>query len=1124
MRKRFSLFSIALFLAGMLVIGSQSPFVDSQQISEANENKGDLQKDWKTISKMIRRVDSLPKQRCLSLSLQGTKEEVGNAELLSSEKELSKFQGPNTVTYKDHPALTDGGGGYLVKFWENSSSQPPLLYSLQMRGSTDTGATWHTPTVWSIPYPPGYPGYFPQSDALPKYPSLKHWGPLGAYEHVFYGTCVCPPEYHVGGEPQIFVIKNIMDDTTWAKWRWAFDESGGTSNMKSAEIAVDSSQTYENPLAEDRPWGIQGLILSQSLSSIDAPYLFWQFTEGGRGLISYYSGLENCQSIYASIDPVIASAYTCWDWPDPNNGDQYVLYIRRDPWDLMTKESNVTPQFAWEPQLEGWYMTDPTLNLEHPVMAARGGNLVILTERVDINSPNDVDILSWHCYDGDPAHLGGQFSYVGVVANSTGNERYPEIAWVEGNYFIATYWQDYKLYACKSCGGGAWSDSVQVSLVGDSVLMDYHAADLSDHGTKLIYSYLSGGNHELRMVDLGLGIFPPSTQAPYEPQCWSPVSGSTDVSPDSVVLVWAGGDQDGDCITYDIYLGSDDPPPLVDSESVKETYQPGTLLPFTTYYWMIVARDDQGTTSSLVWNFTTGAPVPHVLSLSPSQNDLAVPVTSNISVVFDYDIEPATLTNSTVLINARSTGLHQGTISYDIPTKTLTVNPFDDFAVGEEVTVTLTSDILSSYGLPLHSYAWSFTTQTNVAEGVFGPDSTYTVGSKPRGVFAADLDDDGDLDLAIANEGTDRVSIMRNKGNGKFTSPSVYIVGDGPVSISVADFDRDGDLDIATANNLSDNVSVLLNNGNGTFAAQSVYAVGDMPRSVFASDLNGDGYPDLAVANEGNDNVSILLNLGNGTFATQSITPGVGDGPWSVVSADLDGDGDLDLATANANSDNVGILLNNGDGTFAPQPSYATGDSCRSVIASDLDGDGDADLATANSNADNVSVLMNNGDATFAPAVFYPVGDNPVCLFANDLDGDGDPDLLVADADADRVSVLMNNGDGTFASHSLYQVGDSPRSLFAADLENDGDIDLVTANWLSNNVSVLFSFLRGDVNADGVIDAADVVYLTNYLYIHGPKPLPLAAGDVNCDGSADAADVVYLTNYLYIHGPPPGCP
>ncbi len=62
---------------------------------------------------------------------------------------------------------------------------------------------------------------------------------------------------------------------------------------------------------------------------------------------------------------------------------------------------------------------------------------------------------------------------------------------------------------------------------------------------------------------------------------------------------------------------------------------------------------------------------------------------------------------------------------------------------------------------------------------------------------------------------------------------------------------------------------------------------------------------------------------------------------------------------------------------------------------------------------------------------------------------------------------------------------------------------------------------RGDANGDGVINAADVVYLINYLFISGPEPIPMEAGDVNCDGLINASDVVYLINYLFIGGPPP---
>jgi len=64
----------------------------------------------------------------------------------------------------------------------------------------------------------------------------------------------------------------------------------------------------------------------------------------------------------------------------------------------------------------------------------------------------------------------------------------------------------------------------------------------------------------------------------------------------------------------------------------------------------------------------------------------------------------------------------------------------------------------------------------------------------------------------------------------------------------------------------------------------------------------------------------------------------------------------------------------------------------------------------------------------------------------------------------------------------------------------------------------------GDVNADGEVNVADVVYLINYLFINGPPPdcePTTACGDVNLDGKVDIADVVYLINYLFINGPEP---
>jgi hypothetical protein len=64
---------------------------------------------------------------------------------------------------------------------------------------------------------------------------------------------------------------------------------------------------------------------------------------------------------------------------------------------------------------------------------------------------------------------------------------------------------------------------------------------------------------------------------------------------------------------------------------------------------------------------------------------------------------------------------------------------------------------------------------------------------------------------------------------------------------------------------------------------------------------------------------------------------------------------------------------------------------------------------------------------------------------------------------------------------------------------------------------------RGDVTGDNIVDAADIVFLLNYLFIRGPAPVSLSQGDVNCDGIIDASDIVYLLNYLFIRGPIPRC-
>jgi uncharacterized protein (TIGR02145 family) len=76
----------------------------------------------------------------------------------------------------------------------------------------------------------------------------------------------------------------------------------------------------------------------------------------------------------------------------------------------------------------------------------------------------------------------------------------------------------------------------------------------------------------------------------------------------NTTLNWNCYEPEGDPLTFDIYFGATNPPSLLISGHTGITYNPGTLLNSTTYYWMIVAHDDQGnSTTGFIWSFTTAS-------------------------------------------------------------------------------------------------------------------------------------------------------------------------------------------------------------------------------------------------------------------------------------------------------------------------------------------------------------------------------------------------------------------------------------------------------------------------------------------------------------------------------------
>jgi hypothetical protein len=373
--------------------------------------------------------------------------------------------------------------------------------------------------------------------------------------------------------------------------------------------------------------------------------------------------------------------------------------------------------------------------------------------------------------------------------------------------------------------------------------------------------------------------------------------------------------------------------------------------------------------------------------------------------------------------------------------------------------------------------------------------SSVLLSGSPTAVSVGDLDNDGKLDLVVANSDAGTVDVLLGKGDGSFRPAVHYTACKTPAFVVLGDFDGDGNLDVAVADQADNTISVLLGRGDGTLQRAVTYKGVAGPAYVVVGDFNSDGHPDLAVAAALGKSVAVLLNKGDGTF-DEAVSYAVGIGPRSLTLADFNGDGRLDLASANSDG-TVSIMLGKGNGRFQSAVTFDAGSGSLSALAAgDFNADGKPDLAIADSSASNVSVLLGNGDGTFQAGVNYSVGNSPTSLALADVNGDSVPDLVSANKSGNTFSILLGNGNGTFKTRLDFSVGNSPVAVAVGDFNGDGHLDLVTANFADHTVSVPLG------NGDGTFQAA-----RDYSTDLARKSV--AVGDLNGDGNPD----LVVTNF-----------
>ncbi|MCG8329049.1 MAG: FG-GAP-like repeat-containing protein [Chitinophagales bacterium] len=286
-----------------------------------------------------------------------------------------------------------------------------------------------------------------------------------------------------------------------------------------------------------------------------------------------------------------------------------------------------------------------------------------------------------------------------------------------------------------------------------------------------------------------------------------------------------------------------------------------------------------------------------------------------------------------------------------------------------------------------------------------------------------DYDNDGDLDLYVANNIGTPNFLYRNQGNDLF----VKVLNDDCVNdlgyahgCSWVDYDNDGWLDIFVATYFSTQFNILYhNNADGTFSQAGDNAIaleaGNSVAGIWG-DYNNDLLPDLFVANTNGNANSLYQNMGNGQFLrinsgaiVTDINHSVG-GSWG----DYDNDGDIDLFVANAANQANNLYRNDGNGSFtkvnAGELTSLEAHSHGSTWL-DYDNDGWLDIYIANDQGQANALFHNNrnGQFTLIENASLKQLHSSFGVGWSDYDKNGSLDLFVANRAGDNNLLISND-------------------------------------------------------------------------------------------------------------------
>jgi hypothetical protein len=234
-------------------------------------------------------------------------------------------------------------------------------------------------------------------------------------------------------------------------------------------------------------------------------------------------------------------------------------------------------------------------------------------------------------------------------------------------------------------------------------------------------------------------------------------------------------------------------------------------------------------------------------------------------------------------------------------------------------------------------------------------------------VRAGDIDNDGDMDLAVAQFGYDdgETRWIENLGGWKFNSHIIQNLS-GPINVEFNDIDRDGDLDIISLVSQEwEEIYCFLNDGKGNFQPKLLYGSSNEDfgsSGIFISDADKDGDDDILYTNgDAFDyippmgrpwhGVQWLENQGNLKFEFHRLCNFAG--AYNCRPADIDLDSDIDLFVVsgfnfwdNPESQSFIWLENMGGMNFKKRNITNSPTHLLSLETGDINNDGLTDMVT----------------------------------------------------------------------------------------------------------------------------------------------------------------------------------